>query len=515
MEDADSFGTEPFWLRQPRRAFGPLDEDLTNVDVCIVGAGIAGLTTGYVAATAGRRVVVIDDGAIGSGETGRTTAHLSNALDDRYCQLERMHGPDGSRLAAESHTAAIDLIEQIVKRESIDCDFERVDGHLVISAGESPDLLDIELAAAHRAGLKHVRRLPAAPGFHHSGPCLRFPRQAQFHPVKYLNALAAALHRMGGRVYTGTHAESVEDGAPVTIKTDRDHTIHAETGVVATNTPINELVAIHTKQSAYRTYVVGFEVASGAVPRALYWDTLDPYHYARIAGALTARTELLIVGGEDHKTGQADDAELRVGALEQWARLHFPVQSRACVWSGQVMEPADGLAFIGKEPGEKHLYVVTGDSGNGMTHGTLAGILLNDLIAGRENPWSGLYDPLRKPPLRAIKEYGRENLNVAARYADWLTRGEVESTDAIVNESGAIVRQGLRKLAAFRDALGELHVCDATCPHLGCVVQWNHLEHSWDCPCHGSRFDPYGRVINGPANSDLAAEEKIAQRAQP
>jgi nitrite reductase/ring-hydroxylating ferredoxin subunit len=237
---------------------------------------------------------------------------------------------------------------------------------------------------------------------------------------------------------------------------------------------------------------------------ALYWDTLDPYHYVRIAGRLDERTELLIVGGEDHKTGHdGDEGDARVNALEEWARRHFTVGARRYVWSGQVIEPADGVAFIGRSPGDEHVYTVTGDSGHGMTHGTLAALVIDALAHGRESAWADLYDPTRKPPLRAIKEYGRENLDVAARYADWLTGGEVASTDDIANGAGAIVRDGMHKLAAFRDADGALHVRNATCPHLGCIVQWNTLEATWDCPCHGSRFDAFGKLLNGPANVDL------------
>jgi Rieske Fe-S protein len=243
------------------------------------------------------------------------------------------------------------------------------------------------------------------------------------------------------------------------------------------------------------------------VPHALYWDTLDPYHYVRLQRTGEAH-ELLIVGGEDHKTGQADDAAARFDRLAAWMRLRFPRTGPIAIrWSGQVLEPVDGLAFIGRNPrDEPNVFLATGDSGHGMTHGTIAGLLLTDLILGRENPWGTLYDPSRVS-LRAAKDFATENLNVAARYVEWATPGDVSSAEEIAPGTGAVLRSGLAKVAAYRDPSGALHRHSAVCPHLGCVVHWNPAETSWDCPCHGSRFDPLGKVVNGPANRDLAPLE--------
>jgi Rieske Fe-S protein len=218
--------------------------------------------------------------------------------------------------------------------------------------------------------------------------------------------------------------------------------------------------------------------------------------------------DILIVGGEDHKTGQDESAEDRHGRLEAWARTRFPMMTDVPYrWSGQVMEPVDGVAYIGRNPGdEDNVYVATGDSGMGMTHGTIAGMLLTDLIVGRDTRWAALYDPSRKT-LRAIGEYLKEGANMAAQYADWLTAGEVESAEAVAPGSGAVVRRGLRKVAVFRDEEGRLHERSAVCTHLGCIVRWNGVERTWDCPCHGSRYDRFGGVITGPAPQDLSAAE--------
>jgi glycine/D-amino acid oxidase-like deaminating enzyme/nitrite reductase/ring-hydroxylating ferredoxin subunit len=484
-----------------------LEED-ARADVCVVGAGIAGLTTAYLLGREGKSVLVLDDGPLAGGETCRTTAHLVTALDDRYFELERLHGARGARLAALSHAAAIDRIEQIVAEERIACDFERLDGFLFVPPGESRDVLDRELEAARRAGLTGVEKVDRAPleGFD-TGPCLRFPRQAQFHPLKYLVALTRAIQRDGGRLYSGAHAERFEGGTPATVTTSRGRVVTAGALVVATNTPVNDRLVIHTKQYPNRTYVIAARVPRGAVARALYWDTPTPYHYVRLQ-ALDERHDLLIVGGEDHRTGQEDDAEERYARLEAWMRERVP---RATVveyrWSGQVMEPADSLAFIGPNPlDDPSVFVATGDSGNGMTHGTIAGILITDLILGRENEWADLYDPGRKS-LRALPDYAKENVSSAAAYSGWATGGDVGSEEEIAAGEGAVVRHGLRKVAACRDAAGRLTRLSAVCPHLGCIVEWNAGEKTWDCPCHGSRFAPDGHVINGPARTGLSPHD--------
>jgi len=489
-------------------SFTPLEQNI-HVDVCIVGAGISGLTTAYVLARAGKRVAVLDDGPVAGGMTQMTTAHITNQLDDRYFELEKLHGREGARLAADSHTAAIDRIETIVRQESIDCDFARVDGYLFLAEGDTRETLEHELEAAHRAGLRAVELLERAPfRSFDTGPCLRFPAQAQFHPLKYLSALAEAIHREGSRIFTDTHADQIEGGVPALVHAGK-HVVTADAVVVATNVPVNDRVAIHTKQAPYMTYVVAARVPPGSVPTVLSWDTGDPYHYLRLYD------DLLIVGGEDHKTGQASDTPERYAQLEAWARARFPEMGQVeLAWGGQVMETQDFLAFIGRNPMDhENVYVATGDSGMGITHGTIAGMLLSDLILGRTNPWEALYDPSRVT-LRAAGDFARENSNVALQYTDWLTGGDVASADDVRPGSGAIVRRGLEKIAVYRDEQGQVHECLAKCPHLGCLVHWNPAETTWDCPCHGSRFDRYGKVISGPANRDLAtAERSREQRA--
>ena len=488
------------------------------VDVVVIGAGITGLSVAYHLLQSGCSVVVLDKGSVACGETGRSTAHVSSALDDHYSVLARMHGEAGARLAAESHSAAIASIESIAHKEGIACSFERVDGYLFATEAPQVDLLERELLAARRAGLD-VDLVGAAPLPFSTRAALRFRNQAQLQPVAYVDGLARAVRAQGGLLRTGVRVKHVEQGSPAKVHVDGGGTLRARFVVVATNTPIVDVFAMHTKQAAYRSYAIGIPVVKGSVERALYWDTEDPYHYIRLAGD----DDLLIVGGEDHKVGQSSEPEHSWARLEHWARERFPllVESDAVAgyrWSGQVWEPVDGLAFIGQNPGRAdNVFISTGDSGNGITHGAIAGILLSDLIYGRKNPWASLYDPSRKVTRAlAAREFVKENLNVGLHYGDYLKPGADPAQ--IPRGEGAIVRRGLRRVAVYVDEVGQQHECSGVCTHLGGPVNWNRAERSWDCPCHGARFDPYGRVITGPAVRDLApldSEQEQHQRKRP
>ena len=508
--------------------FKPLSRDLTT-DVCIVGAGIAGLSTAYHLVKAGKKVVVLDDGPIGGGESGRTTAHLSWAMDDRIYNLEQVHGPENTRLIVESHMAAVNRIEEIVRLENIDCDFKRVDGYLFLGGHDKQEVLDRELVAAHRAGATDVTKVSRATiADYDTGPALKWPNQGQFHVLKYLTGLANAIVAGGGEIYCGNHVSSVsgtKPGHPCRVETENGKVVTAQSVCVCTNASISDMVQTHAKQAPYRTFAIAAVVPRGSVTPGLYWDTPDPYHYVRLQpldephpGVLKGDIlyDALIVGGEDFKTGHKDDAEARWRKLEQWMREHWPVAGEVIYkWSGQVLEPNDYVAFIGRNPdGAKNVYMASGDSGQGMTHGTIAGILLTDLVMGRENPWEKIYDPRRvtlSPD--SLKEFAKENVDVAVSYVkDFLAPDRVDEND-IPRGEGRVVRHGMHKVAVFKDDSGTIHQCSAVCTHLKCIVEWNSAEKSWDCPCHGSRFDPYGKVLNGPAIEALAPVEQTAGTA--
>jgi glycine/D-amino acid oxidase-like deaminating enzyme/nitrite reductase/ring-hydroxylating ferredoxin subunit len=503
MMQTDSGKTVSVWVAgiTPPSGAG-LQEDL-DVDVCIVGGGIAGITTAYLLAKAGKSIALVDDGPLTGGETARTTAHLVFYIDDGLEEIERLHGTDNLRLHVDSHRAAVDRIEQISRDEQIDCDFARIDGYLFVSPdGYKHDYLEKQIDAAHRIGWTDVQWIDRAPIDFDTGRCLRFPKQGQFHPLKYLAGLLRAIERLDGRLIAHTHAEQIEGGSDARVVTRNGRTIRCNSIVVATNTPVNDRFAIHTKQAPYRTYAIGCTMPRGSVAAGLYWDTEDPYHYVRLQPG--PDRDVLIVGGEDHKTGHSNDGLERFNRLHAWTKQRFPmIQNLAFTWSGQVMEPVDAVAFIGRNPMDaSNVYIATGDSGQGMTHGTIAGMLISDLILGRRNRWSDLYNPSRTS-LKSAMEFAKENLDVAMQYADWIMPGQRSDVKEIAPGSGAVIRRGLTKVAVHRDEAGAVHELSAVCPHLGCVMQWNDTEQSWDCPCHGSRFTPEGKVVNGPALGDM------------
>jgi glycine/D-amino acid oxidase-like deaminating enzyme/nitrite reductase/ring-hydroxylating ferredoxin subunit len=469
----------------------------SETDVCIIGGGIAGLTTAYLLTKAGRKVTVIDDGLIGGGETCRTTAHLSNAIDDRIYRIEEWHGQDKAKLAVESHTAAIDTIESIVNSENIDCDFKRVDGYLFPAESGGDDDLQKEFEAAKRCGIEvEWVNIPL-------GRAIRFPRQGQFHILKYLNAVAQAVTAGGGQLISNTRVLEWTGGEAPVVSTARGE-IKANKVVLATNYPL--LSKMFAELPAYRTYVVGIQIEAGSVEPALYWDTADPYIYVRTQP--DGDGEILIVGGEDHRTAQANDGDQRFAKLESWAKRNFPGTGEVKYrWSGQFMETHDGLAFIGQySDDEPNVFLITGDSGMGMTHGTIGGMLVSDLVLGRPNPWKEVYEPTRVAT-QSITEAVPEIVASTVPYKDWLTGGDVDSTDDLKPGEGGVIRKGLSKIAAYRDDDGELHVRSAVCTHMGCIVRFNSLERTWDCPCHGSRFSTDGEPVNAPAIKPLGEAE--------
>lgn len=492
------------WMEEEIASPPPLNENF-RTDVCIIGGGITGLTCAYFLLKEGLSVTVLESGALAGGQSARTTAHLAWVMDERFFELERLFGLEGARTAGESHREAIRSIERIVREEQIYCDFEKLNAYLFLAPGDPIELLDREWTTVQRMGMP-VQKISKAPfSSFNTGPCLQFPEHAQFHILKYLKGLIRAIIQKKGKIFSHTHVHRIQDGTPCYVVTDHN-VISAQSIIVATNTPINDRFMIHSKQASYRTYAIAGSVPKYSIPKGLYYDTLDPYHYIRLQKDEThPHLEWLIVGGEDHKTGQEEESIEKYERLEEWTYRRFPMLKEVHYrWSGQVIEPVDGLAFIGRNPHEKHVFIATGDSGQGMTHGTIAGLLLTDLITKESHPWASLYDPARKT-LQAVGKYAKENFNVVAQYSDWILPGEVNSVEQIPPNQGAIIRAGFKKLAVYRDPNGHLHCYSAVCPHLGCIVKWNPAEKSWDCPCHGSRFDTDGHVLNGPATHNLTS----------
>lgn len=501
-----------YWLDSLRNitVFGELQED-DETDVVIVGAGLAGLSVAYNVAMEGLDVVVIEDGMIGSGETGRTSAHLSSALDDRFSHLKKVFGIEKTRIIAGSHKEAIDFIEKTINKELIDCDFLRLNGYLFLHPTDDPETLKQEAEAAREAGMQ-ISELPTVPNLiTDEGPCIEFFNQAQFHPMKYLNGLAKAIVEHGGKIYTGTHAAEIDHTG---IKTSKGLKVSAKHIVVATNPPVTEKLSIPMRQIPFRTYVIGALIKKDLIPPALWWDTGNydintsnpPYHYVRLQ-KFDETHDLLICGGEDHmvadESTESVPEENRYAILEDWTRKRFPIENVIYTWSGQVMEPADSMAYIGRSPfGKNNMYIITGDSGHGMTHCTIAGILIKDLITGKENKWEKIYSPSRF----SVKETGmffqmlKEDMMGVLK--KWFYRDNVELSSIRRGEADIVKMEG-QKCGVYHDEDDHYHIVSTVCTHMKCMVMWNNDEKSWDCPCHGSRFTYDGVVITGPANSDL------------
>jgi glycine/D-amino acid oxidase-like deaminating enzyme/nitrite reductase/ring-hydroxylating ferredoxin subunit len=471
-----------------------------HAEVLVVGGGIAGVTAALLLQRAGKRVVLVEAGCLGGGETGRTTAHLTEILDTRYHVLESKFGRAGAHDAAESSRAAIERIEAFVRELGGGCGFRRLPGYLYAERIEQRRELEKELESLKRVGAAADWAASTPLPFHVEG-AIRIEQQAQLHPLEYVRELALRFVGAGGEIFEQTPMLEVEDDEPCVVTTATG-TITAEDVLVLTNVPVSNVFAIHTKIAAYRTYAVA--APSARELHGLFWDLDDPYHYTRVQE--TAQGSLLIVGGEDHKVGQKRTTTECHERLATWTRERFgaDVSHR---WSGQVIEPSDGLPFIGRNTGSEHVYVATGFSGTGLTFGTLAAMILSDEVLGVESPWAALYDATRVKPLAQARRYVTENVDFPAYLArDRLAGGEVRAVDEIPRGEGRLVRRRGKMLAVYRDDDGRLVARSAVCTHLGCNVRWNCAEKTWDCPCHGSRFAVDGTVRNGPAVKGLGPE---------
>ena len=475
-----------------------------RADTVVVGSGIAGLSTAYELALRGQKVVVLDRGRIAGGMTSRTSAHLTPQCDDGFEALTRLRGLDGAKTFYASHAAAVDRIEAIQQDEGIACHFRRVNGYLFPAIGKKPaEEITPEFEATKKVGMPIERHTGLPFKGQEAVRCLRYPNLATFHPLRYLRGVADAIRKRGGSLFADTTVTAIEEkGGSVTVRTANDASVQAAQAVVATNSPINDRLALHTKLAPYRTYAMAITIPRDSIEDALYWDTLDPYHYVRIESG-RGDTRYIIAGGGDHKTGEADDGWVRFEGIESWIRGLLPQLGNVTHrWSGQVLDTIDYAAFIGRNPGNEHVFVHTGDSGQGLTHGVAGSLVLSQLITGESSPWAEFYDPSRAT-LSAAKNFIVENVTAVKNFAEYVAPGELKSVDELKPGHGAIIREGLRKVAAFRDDNGRVHRVSAACTHVGCHLHWNSLERCWDCPCHGSHFATDGTPLNGPAVAPL------------
>ena len=498
--------THSFWIDTASApAFPKLANDL-RVDALVIGGGITGLTAAYLLLKAGRSVAVVERGRIGQSETGHTTAHLTYVTDERLTELVERFGRDHAQAAWDAGASAMAQVRAIVAEAGIDCELRATPAFLVAAldaeSGEGERLRE-EAALAAELGFD-AAFVESAPLF--DRPAIRLANQLKFHPMKYVLALAQEIARLGGHVFESTEAAEFHDEPRQVIA--NGHRIQSDFVVVATHVPMQGRRAVlsatllQTKLAAYSTYAIQARIPAGVLPEAMWWDTADPYMYLRVDRHPTG--DVLILGGEDHKTGQEADTEERFMRIEKTLRSLMPDAVVERRWSGQVIESVDGLPYIG-EAGDGQ-FVATGFGGNGMTFGTMAGMMARDAACNIRNPWCDLFAVERKT-LLAAWDYLRENSD----YPYYLAKGHMAATggtdlSGLACGTGRIVEIAGRKAAASRDDNGETHLVSAICPHLGCVVAWNEAERTWDCPCHGSRFQATGEVIGGPAEKPL---EKI------
>ena len=474
------------------------------VDVAVVGGGITGLTAAHLLKAAGKTVAVLEAQRVAEGVTGHTTAHLTEVIDASFATLLSHFGEEKARVAAQGARASLARIASFVSELGIDCGFRRLSGYYYTEQADRAQDVRDEYEAARRLGLNATFTedvplpFPVAAG-------IRLDEQARFHVRKYLLPLLKGIPGAGSHVFEDTRVVDVHDGAPCRVEIEGGGTVTAGDVIMATNVPLNKFF-LQTKLAHYRSYAMALRV-EGKVPEGLFWDDEDPYHYIRPQEV--EHETLLIVGGEDHKVGQEEDTDRCFRSLLEYAKSRFDVRGIPFRWSAQVAEPVDGLAYIGRNSLSSHVYVGTGYSGTGMTFGTLAAMITSDLILGRDNEFARVFDATRVKPVAGAKEFVTENVDFPAHLvADRLKKAEADSYAELKAGEGKLVEVDGHKVAAYRDGSGVVHALDPVCTHLGCLVSFNDAEKSWDCPCHGSRFDTRGEVINGPAVKRLAAAEK-------
>lgn len=488
-----------FWESEPHLE---LTDNLSEqYDTVIIGGGITGVTLAIELQRRGQHCLLIEKEQLGFGTTGGTTAHINNFFDASYDQVISDFGEDNAKVLAKAAKEVVHYIKRNVEQYHIPCEFAECDFFLFSAEEKQNKMLDDILEAHQTVGIetKAVREIPFPMQFEKA---IQIHGQVHFHPLKYIYRLAKEFLKNGGHILAGTLVEEYKsEKDAVLVKTDSGKNFQAKNLVWAThsspgNNRFNALVA------PYRSYALTAKLANPPKKIAQMADLYDPYHYVRFHKS--GDQYYLIAGGFDHKTGHEEDTQKCFDDLEKYVTDHFKNVSITHRWSSQYYVPADGLAYIGKMPGEDNVYVCTAYNGNGMTFGTMAAFVIPDLIEGKETDLTKLLSPSRIKPVASASSVVTENADAVFRMIkDKFTAEKVEDLAEIQKEEGKIVKVEGETCAAYRDAEGALHLLSPVCTHTGCNVQWNGSEKSWDCPCHGSRFSIDGKVLNGPAVKDL------------
>ncbi|EAZ88972.1 FAD-dependent oxidoreductase [Crocosphaera chwakensis] len=498
-----SLSTKPisYWIDSTSQINNSEFIENISVDVAIVGAGIVGLTAAHRLKKAGKTVAVIESKKVATGVSGHTTAKITSLHQLIYQDLIAELGQEKAKLYADSNQAALEYIANLVQTEQIDCDFSRQNSYTFAESVKQLEKIEAEVEAAQSLGLPASFVKTTSLPFPISG-AIQFENQAQFHVRKYLLHLAKSIPGDGSYLFEETRVEDVKEEKTACRVETRRGKITAKDVIVATNIPILDQGLFFAKAYPKRSYLIGAPIEPENAPEGMFIGTGDKYRSIRTTpynGRL-----LLLVGGEGHKTGEVTETNKRFVPLEEYARARFGVNSIDYRWSSQDMVSFDKLPYIGKlTPLHHHIYVATGLSLWGMTKGTLSGMLLSDMILEKENPWLNLYDSTRATPF-VSKTSIKQNADVAIHWIGDRLKGRQDSLSEINPGDGKVVDVDGEQVAVYRDEKNTFHAVSAVCSHLGCVVNWNDAEKSWDCPCHGARFDCNGQVLHGPATKDLS-----------
>ena len=489
-----------FWLDSTAKTTYPKMENVT-VDVAIIGAGITGITAAYLLKKAGKKVALIEAQSIAASASGHTTAKVTSLHQLIYADLIDRHGEDKARLYGESNQAGVEFVASTVEQEGIDCDFQRNETYSFAENQKNLDKIQKEYDAAVKLGLPAEFVTDTTLPFDIAG-AVKFNHQAQFHVRKYLLHLADTILGDGSYVFEDSRVKTAEEGTPCKVFTE-DATVMATDVLLTTHLPIMDQGLFFAKTYPQRSYIVGAKISPEKAPQGMYIGVGDNYHSIR-----TTPTEdgdlLLMIGGGSHKVGAKSETEESYQELEQYAHSHFGIDRIDYRWSSQDYKSFDQLPYIGKlTPANNHIYVATGYSLWGMSKGTMAGIMLADLVQGIANPWADLYDSLRATPF-VTQESMKNNLEVGMHWIGDRLKGLTSwSTEDVAPEEGKLINYKGETVGVYKDEAGKVTAVSATCPHLGCIVNWNSAEKSWDCPCHGGRFTCEGKIIQSPATKDL------------
>jgi glycine/D-amino acid oxidase-like deaminating enzyme/nitrite reductase/ring-hydroxylating ferredoxin subunit len=489
-------GTTPSTILPPAR------EGL-EFDTIIIGGGIVGITTGLFLKEAGQKIAIIDMHQIIKDVTGHTTAKITSLHGLIYKYLIDQHGKEKAALYGEAQETAKEKIAGIIEEKNLDCDFVRKNAYTFALTDESLNQVKEEVLAAKSLKLpaEFEKEIPLRLKGIKGAVC--FYNQAQFHPRKYLLSLAREIFGDGSYIFEQTRATDIKEGVVCEVITDKGK-LKAKNVVVATNFPFYDKGSFFTKLTPRRSYVYAVKLRTDIPEGIFYTEDEDMYSFR---SQKLEDGQAFFIGGVRHRAGQGGNEEDCYKKLEKFAKENFEISSFLYHWSTQDNSTTDRMPYIGLSPKSKNVYIATGFGGWGMTNGTVAAMLISDLILKKDNPWKALFNPGRVKPIGASGRFFSSNANVLKKYISGVLPHEFDLPTDVEYGEGKIIEFGGEKYAAYKDEDGKIHMMTPRCTHLGCVVEWNEAEKTWDCPCHGSRYSPRGQVIHGPAVRDLEEKE--------